>query len=191
MSRPVVFAAPADIELGPNPLNPDWIIEGKPVARAKRLAESADGTSSVMAWSCTPGRFEWHYAVDETVHIISGEVFVTDDQGKIHRLGPGDMAFFPAGSRSVWQVTKEVRKLAMCRHSMPRPLGFALRAWNMLFQRLTGFPAGSGLGDGPVNTGGTRAWPPPKQTVPLVPAEGEGGTRAKPSLDSACAGMSG
>jgi hypothetical protein len=26
-----------------------------------------------MAWSCTPGRFEWHYAVDETVHIISGE----------------------------------------------------------------------------------------------------------------------
>jgi uncharacterized cupin superfamily protein len=89
MSQPVVFAAPADIELGPNPVNPDWIIEGKPQARAKRLAESADGTSSVMAWSCTPGRFEWHYAVDETVHIISGEVFVTDDNGKIHRLGPG------------------------------------------------------------------------------------------------------
>ena len=94
MSQPVVFAAPADIELGANPVNPDWIIEGKPQARAKRLAESADGTSSVMAWSCTPGRFEWYYAVDETVHIISGEVFVTDENGKIHRLGPGDMAFF-------------------------------------------------------------------------------------------------
>ena len=41
MSQPVVFAAPADIELGANPVNPDWIIEGKPQARAKRLAESA------------------------------------------------------------------------------------------------------------------------------------------------------
>jgi uncharacterized protein len=100
-----------------------------------------------MAWSCTPGRFEWHYAVDETVHIISGEVFVTDENGKSHRLGPGDMAFFPAGSHSVWDVTKEVRKLAVCRHSMPRPFGFALRAWNRLLQRLTGFPVEGAAAD--------------------------------------------
>jgi hypothetical protein len=107
-----------------------------------------------VAWSCTPGRFEWHYAVDETVHIISGEVLVTDENGKIHRLGPGDMAFFPAGSHSVWQVTKTVRKLAVCRHSMPRPFGFVLRAWNKLFHRLTGFPTGSGLGEVPVPSAG-------------------------------------
>jgi uncharacterized cupin superfamily protein len=57
MSAPAVaFAAPADVELAPNPINPAWIIEGNPQARAKRLAESADGASSVMAWSCTPGR---------------------------------------------------------------------------------------------------------------------------------------
>jgi hypothetical protein len=31
---------------------------------------------------------------------------------------------------------------------MPRPLGFVLRAWNKIVNRLTGFPAGSGLGDG-------------------------------------------
>ncbi len=42
------------------------------------------------------------------------------------------MVFFPAGSFRDLQVTKEVRKLAVCRHSMPRPLGFALRAWNKL-----------------------------------------------------------
>jgi uncharacterized cupin superfamily protein len=69
MSPPAVaFAAPADVELAPNPINPGWIIEGNPQARAKRLAESADGTSSVMAWSCTPGRFEWHYAVENRAH---------------------------------------------------------------------------------------------------------------------------
>ena len=78
MSAPAVaFAAPADVELAPNPINPAWIIEGNPQARAKRLAESADW---VMAWSCTPGRFEWHYAVDETVHIISGEVLVRTER---------------------------------------------------------------------------------------------------------------
>jgi uncharacterized protein len=146
----ISFAAPAEVELAENPINPDWIIEGNPRARAKRLAESADGTSSVMAWSCTPGRFEWHYAVDETVHIIAGEVLVTDQDGKIHRLGPGDMAFFPAGSHSAWQVTKTVRKLAVCRHSMPRPFGFALRAWNKNRPSADRFPdrqrAGGGAG---------------------------------------------
>ncbi len=147
MAQPVVFAVPADIELHHNPIRPDWIIEGKPQARAKCLAQSADSTSSVMAWSCTAGVFEWHYAVDETVHIISGEVHVTDEKGEVHQLGPGDMAFFPAGSHSTWRVTKEVRKLAVCRHNMPRPLGFVLRAWNRIVHRLTGFPVGSGLGE--------------------------------------------
>ena len=70
-------------------------------------------------WSCTPGRFAWHYAVDEILQIIAGEVFVTDEMGRIHRLGPGDVAYFPAGSCTVWQVTEEVRKVAVCRHSMP------------------------------------------------------------------------
>jgi hypothetical protein len=37
---------------------------------------------------------------------------------------------------------------------MPRPAGFALRTWNKIFHRLTGFPTGSGLGDGSVPTAG-------------------------------------
>jgi len=146
MPTPVVFAVPAESDLAPSPICPAWIIEGAPQARAKRLAESADGTSCVVAWSCTAGRFEWRYGVDEMLHIISGEVFVTDENSEVRRLGPGDMAFFPAGSRSVWHVTKEVRKLAICRHAMPRPMGFALRAWNGVINRLTGFAAGGGLG---------------------------------------------
>ena len=132
MPSPIVFAAPADVELLPAPIPADWIVDGAPQAFSQRLAVSADGASSIMAWSCTPGRFNWHYVVDETLHIISGEVFVTDESGASRRLGPGDMAFFPAGSSSLWHVTEEVRKLAFCRHAMPRPLGFALRAWNKL-----------------------------------------------------------
>jgi len=138
VSEPFVFAVPAEVELLPAPIPAHWIVEGAPQARAKRLAMSADGTSSVMAWSCTPGRFTWHYAVDETLHIISGEVLVTDENGHSRRLGPGDMVFFPAGSVSNWHVTEEVRKLAFCRHSMPRLFGLALRAWNKLAAILGG-----------------------------------------------------
>jgi uncharacterized cupin superfamily protein len=96
----ITFAVPEEVELVPDPIRPNWIIEGTPQARSKRLAQSADGTSMIMAWSCSAGRFHWHYAVDETLHITTGEVFVTDDDGKVRRLLPGDMAFFPAGSSS-------------------------------------------------------------------------------------------
>jgi uncharacterized protein len=134
----VVFASPATAELVPVPIPRDWIIEGAPQARSARLATSADGTSSVIAWACSAGRFNWHYAVDETLHIIAGEVFVTNEKDEVRRLGPGDMVFFPAGSRSTWHVPHEVRKLAICRHSMPRSCGYVLRAWNKLVGIVTG-----------------------------------------------------
>lgn len=156
MTLPVVFAAPADIELDPDPIRADWVIEGNPQVRSKYLARSVDGASSVVAWSCTAGRFVWCYKVDEMLHVISCEVFVTDEKGMIRRLGPGDMAFFPAGARSVWHVTHEVRKLAMCRHRLPRPFGPLLRAWNNLRHQLTDFSAGRSVLVG----------------CPAVPAEG-------------------
>ena len=128
----IVIADPSTVTLDPAPITPRWIVEGTPQARARELARSDDGTSVVVAWSCTAGRFNWHYSVDETVHVISGEVCVTNDDDGERRLGPGDMAFFPAGSSSLWRVPCEVRKLAVCRHSLPWPLGFALRAWRKL-----------------------------------------------------------
>jgi uncharacterized protein len=149
MTDPVVFAAPADVDLMPAPIPSHWVIEGKPQARSKRLAASADGTSIIVAWSCTAGRFKWNYTVDETIHVISGEVFVTDEKGDVRRIGPGDMVFFPAGSVSTWHVPHYVRKFAVCRHSMPRPLGFALRAWNKLVGIVTGFEGAGALDSAP------------------------------------------
>ena len=145
MSNPVIFAAPADVELDPAPIPADWIIEGNPQARSKRLASSADGTSTIMAWSCTAGRFKWHYTVDETIHLISGEVFVTDEKDNVRRVGPGDMVFFPAGSVSTWYIPDHVRKFAVCRHSMPRIAGFALRAFNKIIGIVAGSDSGSAL----------------------------------------------
>ncbi len=150
MTNPVIFAAPADVDLDPAPIPADWIIEGNPQARSKRLAASADGTSTVMAWSCTAGRFKWHYTVDETIHLISGEVFVTDEKDNVRRVGPGEMVFFPAGSVSTWYIPDHVRKFAVCRHSMPRIAGFALRAFNKIIGIITGADGGSALESVPV-----------------------------------------
>lgn len=150
MPNPVIFAAPADVDLTPAPIPSDWIIEGNPQARSRRLAASADGTSTVMAWSCTAGRFKWHYTVDETIHLISGEVFVTDESDNVRRVGPGDMVFFPAGSVSTWYIPDHVRKLAVCRQSMPRLVGFALRAFNKLVGIITGSDGGAALESVPV-----------------------------------------
>jgi len=138
MSR-LFIAAPGEVELDPDPIRPDWVIEGDPQVHSKCVARSADGASSVMAWASTAGRFVWCYKVDEMLHIISGEVFVTDDHGAVRRLGPGDMAFFRAGARSIWHVPHAVRKVAMCRHAMPRPFGLLLRIWNNLIDQITGF----------------------------------------------------
>ena len=143
MPQPVVFTVPAGVELKPAPIAPHCIIEGNPRARSRRLSASADGTSSVMIWVCSAGRFHWNYTVDETLYIVSGEVFVTNEKAEVRRLGPGDLAFFPAGSRSIWHVPHRVRKLAVCRHSMPRPLGTVLRAWNKFVRVLTGFSGGA------------------------------------------------
>src|SRR6202044_3240323 len=145
MSQPIVSPPPADVELLPAPIPQRWVIEGAPQARSARLAASADGTSTIIAWSCTAGRFKWNYTVDETIHLISGEVFVTDENDKVRRVGPGDMVFFPAGSVSTWYIPDHVRKFAVCRHSMPRIAGFALRAFNKIIGIVTGSDGGSAL----------------------------------------------
>ena len=139
MSKPVLFCVPEKLELKPAPIAPKFVLEGNPVARARRLSGSYDTTSSSMIWTCTPGKFQWNYSVDETLYILSGEVYVTDEKGEIHHMTAGDSVFFPAGSRSIWQVTQEITKIAFCRQSMPLLAGYALRAWNKFWNVVTGF----------------------------------------------------
>src|SRR6202051_2246268 len=115
----VVTANPGTVELSPSPFPSEWILDGCPRARATAIAHSRDGAMTVIAWSCTKGRFRWQYQVDEMAHILSGEVIITDQSGTERRLGPGDTAFFPAGSTSVWQVIRGGRKIGGCRVDVP------------------------------------------------------------------------
>jgi len=88
-----------------------------------------------MAWDCTPGLFNWHYQEeDEVVYIVSGEVFIGTGTGPEQRLGPGDVALFPAGSSCTWRVTQPVRKFAVLRKDVPRVFSLGLRAWHKFGQ---------------------------------------------------------
>jgi uncharacterized cupin superfamily protein len=144
MSISVVIAATASATLEPAPISPDWILAGTPEAWSKILAKSRDGTSYIMVWECTAGSFNWHYNEDETVVVISGEVFITNDQGEERRLGQGDMGFFPARSSCTWRVTDRIKKVAVLRKDLPLPLGFGVRAWHK-FLRIAGLRSASSL----------------------------------------------
>lgn len=80
-----------------------------------------------MVWDCSPGVFDWHYNKDETLVVVSGEVFISEGSATERRLGPGDWAFFPGGTSARWRVTEHVRKVAVLRETLPRPLGLAVR----------------------------------------------------------------
>lgn len=109
-----------DVALKPSPINPDWILEGNPLARNAILSRSGDTTACTIVWDCTAGKFNWHYDFDETVHILEGSVVVSNENSPPKRLEPGDVAFFPMGTVAHWHVETYVRKVAFCRRGLPR-----------------------------------------------------------------------
>ena len=136
----IITTRPSAIELGHDvvPILPGWILSGSPVTRVRDLIRSRDWMSRLVIWECTAGTFNWRYCQDEMLVVVDGEVFVTNEEGEERRLGPGDLAFFPAGSSSTWRVPERVRKVAVVRETMWRPLGFGLKVWKRLV-RMTGF----------------------------------------------------
>jgi uncharacterized cupin superfamily protein len=125
------------VNLNPSPICRDWILEGNPVARNKLLSSSADGYASSYIWDCTAGRFNWFYSADETIYVIEGGVVIMDRAGATRRLSAGDTIFFPAGTQAEWNVEKYIRKFALVRTPVPRPLVYAKRGYKFL-KRLIG-----------------------------------------------------
>ena len=126
------------------PISPNWILDGTPEARSKILVTSRDGTSRIMVWECSAGRFDWHYSEDEIVMVIAGEVFITSERGEEKRLGQGDLALFPAGSSATWRVPDRIKKIAILRKDLPPGLGIGVRAWH-IFLRIVGLRGQSPL----------------------------------------------
>ena len=54
------------------------------------------------------------------------------DTMKPTKFGPGDVVFFKKGAHAKWHVQGKVRKLAFCRATQPKLVGFGLRVLNKL-----------------------------------------------------------
>ena len=74
-----------------------------------RLAEL--GISSWNVWACDVREFrlDMDDALERS-YILEGEIVVTPDGGTAVTLVPGDYITFPLGLKSVWSVTKQLRK---------------------------------------------------------------------------------
>jgi uncharacterized protein len=120
MQKNTIVHSSQDVPLRSSPINPAWILEGEPIARKAVVSRSQDTTACTIVWDCTAGKFNWHYDVDETLHILEGSVIVSSSATPPKRLEAGDVAFFPAGTTAHWHVETYVRKVCFCRRVLPR-----------------------------------------------------------------------
>jgi hypothetical protein len=119
--------------LQPDPIPPDWILAGDPIARRRLLVGSSDDMASTHMWDCTAGRFNWHYKSDEVIYVVEGSVVVEDHAGVKLRLEAGDTFLFPAGTRFHWTVPRYIRKIAF----LHAPLSRKVRVLKGLYNFLT------------------------------------------------------
>lgn len=110
-----IAGRPEDVALADAPINPDWIVEGNPVARAGLHSPSIDGNASTHIWECTAGTFWWTFDGEETVFILEGQVRVTTPNGETRTLKPGDIAYFAEDTKALWDIDDYVKKVAFCR----------------------------------------------------------------------------
>lgn len=107
------------LPLPPMPIEPAWIIKGKPEARGAVLMQSPDKCVSSGFWECTAGEFQWTFGWDEFIHVLEGEVTIREENGSTHTLRAGDSAHFPLGLKTFWTVPRYVRKFFVLRTPQP------------------------------------------------------------------------
>ena len=141
MPLPLIESCHAKVDLKPSPIEPSWIIEGNPEARFHVISTSRDRTATTGIWSCTEGKFNWYYDVDETLVILEGSIVLESDGIQPRRYGVGDVIYFRGGAHAKWHVESYVKKIAFCRQTSPLGFGLAIRAVNRL-KRVSQFLGG-------------------------------------------------
>lgn len=146
---PLIETAHCNVSLKPSPIEPSWIIEGNPEASSCWLSTSKDNAAKTVIWSCTEGKFNWYYDVDETIVILEGSIVLESDDMPPKRYGVGDVIFFRNGAHARWHVEGYVKKVAFFRQTNPLGLGFVVRVVNKLKRMLftpIGHRAGRAVG---------------------------------------------
>lgn len=83
-----------------------------PACRSANQAHDAATGLRVGVWDSTPyARRLIPHRVNELMHILEGEVTLTDASGAAHRVVAGDTVFVPRGAPCAWTSAIHVRKI--------------------------------------------------------------------------------
>ena len=76
---------------------------------------SIDETPQAAIWRVLPGsapeEFPYEFHGNELMHVLEGVLEVAVEGGETVTIRAGEVAYFPAGTRSTWRLTTPLRKL--------------------------------------------------------------------------------
>lgn len=95
----------------------DWgaigsAIDGPMETRGRTIWNGASDRIETGVWECDAGRFTARFADrGEFIHIVSGRMTCTAEDGTVTELAAGDSMTFPPGWTGEWHVHEPLRKL--------------------------------------------------------------------------------
>jgi uncharacterized cupin superfamily protein len=78
-----------------------------------RLAEDREASREIGIWECTPGRWPRQQMAAEFTVFLSGHCRFEPENGAEVEIKPGDVLYFPANTKGIWDITETVRKVYM------------------------------------------------------------------------------
>jgi uncharacterized cupin superfamily protein len=74
----------------------------------------SDNSLQVGLWRSDPATYDYLFESDEAFHVIAGAATIElPDTGETVDLTVGDLAYFRAGTRSVWKITQPFKKFVV------------------------------------------------------------------------------
>ena len=99
----------ADVDLEPEPLDPDQVVAGLPATSGAVLWESADGRIVRGVWRCTAGTVT-DVEQDELFVVIEGRATIEVEDGPVLEVAPGSVCVLERGARTIWTVHEPLLK---------------------------------------------------------------------------------
>jgi uncharacterized cupin superfamily protein len=91
------------------------LIEGAQVGEFHQLEPvGSDDRLDVCVWRADPATYDYLFEDDEAFHVVEGAAIVElPDSDERIDLRAGDVAYFRAGTRSIWTITQPLKKFTV------------------------------------------------------------------------------
>jgi uncharacterized cupin superfamily protein len=78
------------------------------------LETASAGRLDVSLWRSDPATYDYLFESDEAFHVVEGAATIElPDTGETIEVRQGDVAYFKAGTRSVWTITEPFKKFVV------------------------------------------------------------------------------